>query len=183
MLNPEDPTQGTIWILEDRTEARRAEQSLRDALLENQAILESAMIGIAVVEHGRTLHCNRKMEELFGYEPGALIGVSIQLFYSDLHEWEMARIEAQHSFAQGRIYSSEKLLIARDGRSFWACLTGRPFDPDAPRGRTVWLVDDVSERRAAAQAVLRARDELELRVQERTAELAGANAKLQAEII
>jgi C4-dicarboxylate-specific signal transduction histidine kinase len=38
----------------------------------------------------------------------------------------------------------------------------------------------MTERREAADAVRRARDELELRVQERTAELAGANAQLQA---
>jgi diguanylate cyclase (GGDEF)-like protein len=47
----------------------------------------------------------------------------------------------------------------------------------------VWLVEDVTARREAAEAVARARDELELRVLERTAELAGANALLQAEIV
>jgi diguanylate cyclase (GGDEF)-like protein len=47
----------------------------------------------------------------------------------------------------------------------------------------VWLVDDVTARREAAEAVRRARDELEVRVLERTAELAGANALLQGEIV
>jgi PAS domain-containing protein len=72
VINPEDPTQGTIWVIEDRTEQKRAEESLRNALLENQAILDSAVMGISVVEQGRNLRCNAKMEELFGYAPGEM---------------------------------------------------------------------------------------------------------------
>ncbi|MGO4469519.1 putative bifunctional diguanylate cyclase/phosphodiesterase, partial [Pseudoduganella sp. RAF53_2] len=64
-----------------------------------------------------------------------------------------------------------------------ARLSGRPFDPRQPKGRSVWMVDDVTARREAADAVRRARDELEVRVLERTAELAGANTQLQAEIV
>jgi PAS domain S-box-containing protein len=33
VVNPDDPSQGTIWIVEDRTRQKRDEQSLRDALL------------------------------------------------------------------------------------------------------------------------------------------------------
>ncbi|MBI3231134.1 MAG: diguanylate cyclase, partial [Burkholderiales bacterium] len=183
VLNPQDPTHGTIWIIEDRGDARRAEQSLRDALLENQAILESAVIGIAVVEKGHTKSCNRKMEEIFNYEPGGIQGVSVQAFYHDKNQWATVREEVTKDFAAGRVHSCEQLLVTKDGKPFWARLTGRPFDLTQPKGRSVWLVDDITERREAAQAVLRARDELELRVQERTAELAGANAKLQGEIV
>ncbi|WP_338848396.1 EAL domain-containing protein [Massilia sp. W12] len=183
VINPQDPGQGTVWILEDRTEARRNEQFLRNALLENRVILETAAIGIAVIEYGRTLHCNRRMEELFGYDTGELIGVSTLHFYASRAEWDAARDGARVDFAQGREHCCERLMVRRDGRSFWARLSGRAFDPSQPRGRSVWLVDDITERRAASQAVERSRDELELRVAERTAELAGANAKLQAEII
>jgi diguanylate cyclase (GGDEF)-like protein len=47
----------------------------------------------------------------------------------------------------------------------------------------LWLVDDVTAQHEATDAVRRARDELELRVAARTAELAGANALLQDEIV
>ncbi len=183
VVNPEDPTQGTIWVIEDRTEHKRAEESLRNALLENQAILDSAVMGISVIEQGRNLRCNAKMEELFGYEPGAMQQLSVQSFYPDLAQWEQARMATARDFQAGRVHAAEYHLVRRDGSLFWGRLSGRPFDLSQPDGRSVWLVDDVTERHEAADAVRRARDELELRVQERTAELAGANAQLQGEIV
>ena len=183
VVNPEDPTQGTIWMIEDRTEHKRSEESLRNALLENQAILDSAVLGIAVVEDGRNLRCNSKMEELFGYAQGELTGLSVQAFYPDLDTWRSARVETVRDFAEGRVNMSEHLLVRKDGSRFWARLSGRPFDLSDPGGRSVWMVDDVTARREAAESVRRARDELEVRVLERTAELAGANSLLQAEIV
>jgi PAS domain S-box-containing protein len=75
-VNPDDLSHGYVWIVEDRTRQRRDEQALREALQENQAILDTAVLGIAVVENGHTLHCNRKMEELFGHAPGTMAGAS-----------------------------------------------------------------------------------------------------------
>ena len=183
VVNPEDPSRGTIWIIEDRTKQKRAEESLRNALLENQAILDSAVLGIAVVEDGYNLRCNTKMEELFGYGPGEINGLSVQSLYPDKASWDEARIETSRNFHSGRISMGEYQLVRKDGTMFWARLSGRPFDLSKATGRSVWVVDDITARREAADAIRRARDELEVRVLERTAELAGANTLLQAEIV
>ncbi|WP_313176077.1 PAS domain S-box protein, partial [Massilia sp.] len=183
MVNPEEPAHGHAWIIEDRTRHKRSEESLRDALLENQAILDSAVLGIAVVENGHTLHCNRKMEALFGCGAGGISGVSVRSLYPDSDGWQAARAETARDFAAGRVHVSEHRLMRRDGEVFWARLSGRPFDLENPGGRSVWMVDDVTAQREAAEEVRRARDELEVRVAERTAELAGANALLQDEIL
>jgi diguanylate cyclase (GGDEF)-like protein/PAS domain S-box-containing protein len=182
VVNPDDASQGTIWIIEDRTEQKLAEESLRNALMENQAILDSAVLGISVCEAGRNLRCNAKMEELFAYTPGEMDQLSVQAFYPDLAAWDAARKETARDFLSGRVNTSEHELVRKDGSRFWARLSGRPFDLAQPHGRSVWLVDDITARRANADAVRRARDELEVRVLERTAELAGANAMLQGEI-
>ncbi|MET0856595.1 MAG: PAS domain S-box protein, partial [Telluria sp.] len=183
VVNPADPAAGTIFIIEDRTEHKRAEESLRNTLLENQAILDSAVLGISVVENGFNLRCNRKMEELFGYAPGEMNAMSVQDLYPDMHSWEQARNETSRDFHAGRVSMYEYQLVRKDRSLFWARLSGRPFDLAQVTGRSVWLVDDVTARREAAESVRRARDELEVRVLERTAELAGANALLEAEIV
>src|SRR5450830_421638 len=183
VVNAEDPAAGTIWIIEDRTAHKQAEEALRNTLLENQAILDSAVLGISVVEQGCNLRSNAKMEELFGYGPGEMDGLSVRALYPDQAGWARARLDTARDFAAGRVSTGEVQLSRKDGSRFWARLSGRPFDLARPRDRSVWLIDDVTVRREAAETVRRARDELELRVQERTAELAGANALLQAEIV
>ncbi len=183
VVNPDDPEAGTIWIIEDRTDHKKAEEALRNTLLENQAILDSAVLGISVVERGYNLRSNAKMEELFAYQPGEMDGLSVRALYPDAAAWERARVETARDFADGRVSTCEIQLARKDGTLFWARLSGRPFDMARPRDRSVWLIDDITLRRQAADTVRRARDGLELRVQERTAELAGANALLQAEIV
>jgi diguanylate cyclase (GGDEF)-like protein/PAS domain S-box-containing protein len=181
-VNSAEPWQGTIWMVEDRTSQKRDEVSLRNALLENQAILDNAVLGIAVVEGGRTLRCNSKMEEMFGYACGSIDGITVRELYADTASWAAAREQTRADFAAGRVHMAEVLLVRRDGSRFWARLSGRPFDLAEHSGRSVWLIDDVTAQHEAADALRRARDELEVRVQERTAELAGANRLLQAEI-
>lgn len=181
-VNARDPDRGTIWMLEDRTRERADEQSLREALMENRAILDNAVLGIAVVEGGRTLHCNRKMEELFGMPPGGMDGFAVRSLYPDPASWKEARALSNRQFGQGLAHMAEHEMVRRDGSRFWARLSGRLFDLAQAGGRSVWLVDDVTAQREAADAIRRARDELELRVAARTAELAGANALLQEEI-
>ena len=182
-VNPDDLSHGFVWIAEDRTRQRRDEQQLREALQENQAIFDTAVLGIAVVENGHTLHCNRKMEELFGRAPGSMTGLSVRSLYPDADGWLAARADTARDFAAGRVSVSERLLARRDGATFWGRLSGRPFDLNDPGGRSLWLVDDVTAQHEAADAVRRTRDELEVRVAARTAELAGANALLQEEIV
>jgi len=182
LFNPEDPEMGTIWMFEDRTRERLDEIQLRNALLENRAILDNAVLGIAVVENGVTLHCNSKMEELFGTPAGGMDGTPVRALYPDEATWQMARADTARSFADGQVHSAEYRMARRDGTLFWARLSGRLFDVLDKSGRSVWMIDDVTAQREAADAIRRARDELEIRVAARTAELAGANALLQEEI-
>jgi diguanylate cyclase (GGDEF)-like protein/PAS domain S-box-containing protein len=171
-VNPGELGTGTmIWMIEDRTRHKRDEESLRNAVMENQAILDNAVLGIAVVENGRTLRCNRKMAELFGYDADSIEGLRVRSLYPSEVGWLSARAQAHCDFAEGRVHMSEHQLVRRDGTRFWARLSGRPFDLAQRGGRSVWLIDDVTAQREAADALRRARDELELRVQERTAEL------------
>ncbi|WP_051933112.1 EAL domain-containing protein [Massilia sp. BSC265] len=182
LFNPEDPELGTIWMFEDRTRERLDEIQLRNALMENRAILDNAVLGIAVVKDGVTLHCNSKMEELFGSPAGGMDGNPVRALYPDEASWKLARIDTARSFEAGQVHTAEYRMARRDGTLFWARLSGRLFDAAEKTGRSVWLIDDVTARREAADAIRRARDELEIRVAERTAELAGANALLQEEI-
>jgi len=66
---------------------------------------------------------------------------------------------------------------------FVAHVRAKAIDPALPSaGGTIWIIEDVSEHKRVLRALEQARDELELRVRDRTIELADANARLSAEI-
>ncbi|MEW6138611.1 MAG: PAS domain S-box protein [Thermodesulfobacteriota bacterium] len=69
------------------------------------------------------------------------------------------------------------------GTTFWDWTLHPVKDPSGKVEGLVFALVDVTERKRAEEEVKKARDELELRVKERTAQLHSANAKLRQEIL
>lgn len=180
-IDPGDHSKGSIFITEDITTRKAANEALKQLLLEQQAILDNALIAIAFLKGRDILRCNRRLEQLFGYEPGELNGVSSAVLYPTEDDYETG----MHGFLgliRDGTHSSDVMLRKKDGTRFWCHLNGNLVEKGDPGKGSVWLAEDITERRNTQEALLRARDNLELRVLERTAELATANTRLQREI-
>ncbi|MBI2278085.1 MAG: PAS domain S-box protein [Dechloromonas sp.] len=98
----------------------------------------------------------------------------------DRPTWES---ELAAATASGRGYSIEYRLRRHDGKYRWIAERAAPRLSAA--GTVLGFIGsclDISDMKAAAEALRRSRDELEALVGERTAELTGANAALTSEI-
>ncbi len=153
-VDPDDPHKGSVWTVEDITEQRRAEDELQTLLAEQQALLNNVVVGIHFTRARKTVRCNRRFEEMFGYAPGAALGTSTRdLFFSD-DEWE--RAGANYSEIDlGRVHTREQFLRRQDGSGFWCRISGRALEPGAPGKGHVWLVEDITERKRADEALQR----------------------------
>ena len=60
---------------------RENEEQTRHLLAEKETILNNALVGIVYLKQRRIVSCNRRMEEIFQYEPGELIGESTERLY------------------------------------------------------------------------------------------------------
>ncbi len=181
-IDPGDHRKGAIFITEDITERKRADEAQRQLLLEYQAILDNASLGVTFTRQRRFLHCNRRFSEMFGWPSEELIHQPTEILYPSQQAYlELANL-AKPILGSGRRLDIEVLMKKRDGSTFWCRVLAKAIDAADHRKGTIYITEDITERRNAQEALLRARDELELRVQERTAELAMANARLQAEI-
>ncbi|HJV11938.1 MAG TPA: PAS domain S-box protein, partial [Burkholderiales bacterium] len=154
-LDPDDPHKGSVWTVEDVTAERRAEEELQRVMAEQQALLDNVTVGIAFSrERRKVVRCNRRFEEMFGFGPGAAIGASWREVYFTDAEFA-ARVGVYEELDRGGTHAREQWLRRQDGSGFWCRMSGRAVAAgDAAKGY-VWLMEDVSERRRADQALER----------------------------
>jgi diguanylate cyclase (GGDEF)-like protein/PAS domain S-box-containing protein len=154
-IDPADPQRGVVWITEDITEQRRAEGEMQRLLAEQEALLNNVVVGIAITRERRVQRCNRRFEEVFGYDPGSATGISAREFYFTADEFEQS---AAH-YAQldrGETHTREQWLRRHDGTGFWCRVSGRAVQPGDPARGAVWLFEDITEAKRASEDMRRA---------------------------
>nr|MBC8446477.1 PAS domain S-box protein [Chloroflexota bacterium] len=165
------------------TERVRTEEQLRRSEERYRALYESSRDGIVAANlDGLITECNQPYAEMLGYSREELKRFRCQeitpskwyAFNEDVFREVMER---------GYSYEFEQEYIRKDGTVFPISLRTWRIDDEAGNPIGVYsVVRDITERKRAEEALRRAHDELEARVQERTAELAKANEALRAEI-
>ena len=114
---------------------------------------------------------NPGAQRLKGWTPEEAIGQHFSLFYvpedrergHPAHELEIAR-------ATGK-YEEEGWRVRKDGSRFWASVSITALTRENERIGFTKITRDLTERKRAEDALRSARDTLEIRVRERTAEL------------
>ena len=169
-IDPANPRDGAIWIIEDVS--RQYEEAIQRARLlrEHQMIFDNAMVGIAFQKDRRILRCNAKLEQLFGYTPGEMIGQSTAILYPNQQAWETAGKEVFRDPAAIE-HDSERLFARKDGSTMRIHITGRAIG----MGEWIWIYQDVTDRYLAKQELVANNRNLESRVEERTRELQSHN--------
>jgi len=181
-VDPEATGQGTIWIAEDISDSRRAAESLSMALTELSAIFDTATVGIAYSRNRIIQRCNRRLEELLGYGPGELDGRATRMVFADEATFESFSERAFPVLERGETFEAEVPHRRRDGTTIVCRASGRALDPAHPAQGLIWIVQDVTAERAAQASIVRARDELERHVAERTRDLEAKNVQLESEV-
>jgi diguanylate cyclase (GGDEF)-like protein/PAS domain S-box-containing protein len=149
-----DSQKGTVWIVEDITVRKRAEEELQRLLSEQEAITNNVMIGIAFLRDRKVVRCNRRFEELFGFAAGEAVGISSRQYYFTDEEYEgSGRFIA--GLGVGDNPTFEQWLRRKDGSGFWCRRTGRALEPGNISKGYVWLFEDITERKRADSEIQR----------------------------
>jgi two-component system nitrate/nitrite sensor histidine kinase NarX len=180
---------GLVLSLMDVTKRKQAEQgaaqaahALRESEKKYRQLFELAQEGLWVIDaDAKTTLVNPRMAEMLGYSAQEMLGKHLYSFMDDagvaITERNLERrrqgIKEQHDFE----------FLRKDGTRIYTILETTPFfDDDGAYAGGLAMVADITERRRAEVALRQAHNELETRVQERTAALEAANRALQAEI-
>ena len=127
---------------------KETEQALNKALSELHGIFNTAVMGIALLRYRKIERCNRRMEELFGFAEGQMVGCSTRVWYDNDQTWEFVGHDVYPELAAGRESYSERLFQRRDGSHFWGRLAGRALDPIDVFAGSVWIIEDLTVERA-----------------------------------
>ena len=148
--------------------------------LEREAILETASIGIAVTREQRFVLANPAFEAMYRWPHGALPGQPGAVVWpADSDHRELGERYGP-ALAAGEQVEFERTARRRDGSSFTARVLAKAIDPrHATRGGTIWIVEDVTERRDAERALSAALDQAESANRAKSAFLANTSHELR----
>ncbi len=153
-------------IVRDITIRKQAEEALRESQGRNQAILDAAVDAIITIdERGIVESANPAVERLFGYPPSAVIGQNISMLMPsprrERHDGYIARyLRTGEARAMG--LGRELEGLRRDGTVFPLELALSEIRGGDKR-RFTGIVRDITIRKQAEEALLRAEAERQLR--------------------
>jgi PAS domain S-box-containing protein len=185
MLSPIETHEGrsVIATVRDITERKRVEAELRQSEERFRLLVEGVTdYAIFMLDlEGRVASWNAGAERIKGYRAEEILGQHFSRFYLPEDSDKPTR-ELQIAAATGR-FEEEGLRARKDGSHFFANVVIAALRDESGnlRGFTK-VVRDITERKQVEEALRKSREELELRVQERTAELTRTNQQLEAEI-
>jgi len=129
---------------------------LKIAFSEQHAILSNVQVGVVFVREHTIQLANRHAEKIFGYEPQALTNRPLR---------EVLQLDDQFGAARQCILSNnvltngpyeETLLLRRvDDSVFWAHLRCSDLDSSHPGAGKIWVIEDISDRKAAEEEINR----------------------------
>jgi PAS domain S-box-containing protein len=150
-------------------------------LVEN---LPAVIYQVAPDDDRRTIYVSPHVETALGYSRDEWLGqpdIWMELLHPDDREQTLAAHDLHNE--TGRPWSREYRLIANDGRVVWfRDVATLVRDDDGRPEHWLGVQLDITELKSVENELRAARDELELRVAERTAELEEANALMALEI-
>src|SRR6185369_5767360 len=91
-----------MWaIVRNCTERRKLQDDLSILALERQIILDSAPVGISLINDNIIVRANRRMEEIFRYPPSELEGQRVEMLFSSKATYEQSDRNAHAALIKG----------------------------------------------------------------------------------
>jgi PAS domain S-box-containing protein len=150
---------GILGVTRDITERKQAEEALRDSERRFRTLSDATFEGIAIHHRGMILEANQAFATMFGYELSEVMGMDALDFAAP-----ESRDLLLHNIVSAYQQPFEGTGLRKDGTTFPVEVCGRPI-PYLGKMVTVAALRDLTERKRIKEALEKAREELENRVE------------------
>lgn len=127
----------------------------QDLLWQHRVIFESAGEGIVFIKPKPeyTVECNARFAEMLGYPRDQMMGMEPARWHPDRAQWRSLVVASLPVIGRGQAFHQVMRLCRADGSLFWADTTGMAVVPANPSAGTVWVISDITEKRATESAL------------------------------
>jgi diguanylate cyclase (GGDEF)-like protein/PAS domain S-box-containing protein len=133
-------------VMFDITETHRIREQLHQLAMNQEAMLESDLVGIVKLRDRRSVWHNRAIERMFGYDTGELFGAPARLLYADDASFEALGTQAYPQLHAGRRFRAQQQMKRKDGSLIWVDLAG--VELPGSGGESLWMMLDITQSKA-----------------------------------
>jgi PAS domain S-box-containing protein len=145
---------------------------------EMKSIFRAAPIGIGVVVNRVFREVNEYFCKITGYSRDELIGQNARIIYPTDEDYEYVGTKKYEEIKNTGIGAVDTRFKCKDGKIIDVLLSSTPLNTEDLSDGVTFTALDITERKQMEEALRRAHHELEIRVRERTSELAESNNAL-----
>jgi len=146
-------------VMHDVSELSRAQDQAREVARLQSLMLDTELVGLALLKGRRVAWANRGMQRIFGYSGDEWHDMPARRLHADEAAYQGMGI-GHAQLQAGEPYRAELQLLRKDGSLCWMDVGAAPLRADADE--VMLLVADISAQKASEAARLR---EVELRAQ------------------
>jgi PAS domain S-box-containing protein len=146
------------------------------------ALLSGTVQGICLIRDGRFVWSNKAVRDILGWKQEQLAGRDLQILFGGAEESQKIQDSIRLQLDQAGQFIFEYDFMHDDGHRVPCLATGKSLAIHDPSKGYVLSLTDITSRKKAEEALHAINDRLEQRVEERTAKLTDANARLLQEI-
>lgn len=121
--------------------------SVRHELLnEKRAILGNQLVGALTLKQRKIIWANTAFENVLGYEPGELVGVSTRQFYISEKDY-LSVAETYAEIEKNGIGHTQCEYLRKDGRRIWLAMSGAQLNQESDE--SLWTFVDITQQKLA----------------------------------
>ncbi len=148
-------------VFPDITERKEAEEKIKELADLNKTILSTLTVGLTLLKNRRQEWVNLSQCRIFGYEYEEMVNSDTSKLYANVEDFKKVGDEGYGKLAKGEVYSIELPMKKKDGTIFWCSLVGKALNPKDISEGSIWVLQDINERKLAEETLLKNAQEKE----------------------
>ncbi len=133
----------------DTTCRSETKDSLRGLVEQQEAIFETAMVGIMVLHNRMITKVNRRLTEILGYSSEEMLYRGPEQLHLSYEHFVDFGEKYYWRLSEKTIVQAEYPLRHKDGHTVWCLFSGKAIVPPDLGEGAVWIIDDISSQKQA----------------------------------